>query len=144
MKNDSFSKLKFHQRQLIINKDVQWAIIIYSIILGFAVAIGSRILETVSDEQTFVFSDPQHSKILVFSIIFLFFVFILLYGLYLTNRIAGPLYRLKKQMENLLEGKDAEDLQFRKNDFFKEFSGLFNRLAEKQRMLDSRQAKKSE
>lgn len=125
MSKDSFSKVKFYERQLVINKDVQWAIISYSIILSIAVLSGYHVI------NTFNLENPENSSSLIYVFVFLFFTAVICYGLYLTNRIAGPLYRLKVHMENLVAGKDVGELEFRKNDYFKELADLFNQIAKK-------------
>lgn len=47
-----------------------------------------------------------------------------------TNRIAGPVYRLRCEMEKLTAGEDVEPLKFRDGDAFEELAEEFNRLAE--------------
>lgn len=125
MSKDSFSKVKFYERQLVINKDVQWAIISYSVILSLAVLSGYHMIQTFSQEN------PDSPSSLIYIFVFIFFTAIICYGLYFTNRIAGPLYRLKVQMENLIAGKDVGELEFRKNDYFKELAALFNQIVKK-------------
>jgi len=125
MSKDSFSKVKFYERQLVINKDVQWAIICYSVILSLAVLSGYHLIQTFSQEN------PDSPSSLIYIFVFIFFTAIICYGLYFTNRIAGPLYRLKVQMENLIAGKDVGELEFRKNDYFKELADLFNQIVKK-------------
>lgn len=44
----------------------------------------------------------------------------------LSNRFAGPMFRLRKLMQDLADGKDVEPVQFRKEDFWGEFSEAFN------------------
>lgn len=122
MTKESFKKVKFHKRQLVINKEVQWAIISYSITLSIAVLSGYHVLQSLSQD------DPEHSNIVAYGLIFVFFTAIIFYGLYLTNRIAGPIYKLKIHMEKLAEGQEVEDIAFRKNDYFKELAELFNKL----------------
>lgn len=125
MSKDSFSKVKFYERQLVINKDVQWAFICYSVILSLAVLSGYHLIQTFSQEN------PDSPSSLIYIFVFIFFTATICYGLYFTNRIAGPLYRLKVQMENLIAGKDVGELEFRKNDYFKELADLFNQIVKK-------------
>jgi nitrogen fixation/metabolism regulation signal transduction histidine kinase len=53
------------------------------------------------------------------------------YGLWLTNRIAGPLVRLKTHMDKVAEGKVDTELHFRKNDYSSELTESFNDLVKK-------------
>jgi sensor histidine kinase YesM len=60
-------------------------------------------------------------------------VFFLPLGIFLfllgSHRSAGPVYRLEKEMRELLEGETRGPLFFRERDQFKELADLFNRLA---------------
>jgi HAMP domain-containing protein len=47
----------------------------------------------------------------------------------LTNRFAGPLFRLRRAMRDLSQGKAVAPIQFRKGDFWQEFAGDFNAIA---------------
>ncbi len=47
--------------------------------------------------------------------------FILFFGLHLSNRVAGPIHKLREHLSALTAGKYREKIQFRKKDYF---SGL--------------------
>jgi hypothetical protein len=47
----------------------------------------------------------------------------------LTNRFAGPLFRLRRAMRDLAQGKPVEKIQFRKGDFWQDFASDFNVVA---------------
>ena len=55
-----------------------------------------------------------------------------------TNRIAGPVYRLRCEMEKLAAGENVKELRFRDGDAFEELAEEFNRLA--QQIKSERQA----
>jgi hypothetical protein len=44
----------------------------------------------------------------------------------LSNRFVGPLLRLRKSMRSLARGERVEPLEFRNNDFWREFADEFN------------------
>ena len=46
----------------------------------------------------------------------------------LSHRIAGPLYRLTKHMQETSSYNDLKDVHFRKNDFFPEIANNFNQM----------------
>ena len=46
--------------------------------------------------------------------------------LFISHKIAGPLYRLTKHFKEIADGKDLKEIQFRKNDFFPEIQIGFN------------------
>jgi nitrogen fixation/metabolism regulation signal transduction histidine kinase len=49
-----------------------------------------------------------------------------LVSIFLSHRIAGPIYKLSKSMELARDGKLEGPIYFRKNDHFKEVADLFN------------------
>ena len=57
--------------------------------------------------------------------------FFLLDALKLSNRFAGPLFRLRRHMHLLAEGKPVETLRFRDEDFCQEMALDFNRILER-------------
>jgi nitrogen fixation/metabolism regulation signal transduction histidine kinase len=63
-----------------------------------------------------------------FIFILAYFVLILALGLILTNRIAGPLYRMKKHLEAVGRGETLSDISFRKNDYFGEVLAPYNQV----------------
>lgn len=54
-------------------------------------------------------------------------VFTLL-GIYLTHKVAGPIWKLEQQITEFLNGKDIKDIKFRKGDEFQRLPELVNRL----------------
>lgn len=70
--------------------------------------------------------------------IFLLFAFpsltitLLIWGLLISNRIAGPLYRLEKDLNRILSGEDFRSrIPIRKNDELSGLSNQINHLLEK-------------
>lgn len=49
----------------------------------------------------------------------------------LSHRFAGPIMRLKESLKDLAEGKEVAQLKFRENDFWRELSEDFNRVADR-------------
>ena len=54
---------------------------------------------------------------------------IILFALIFTHRIAGPLYRLEKTLDKLLQGEDVKPIRLRKNDELKDLTIKINSLA---------------
>ena len=52
-------------------------------------------------------------------------------GLFLSHRLVGPLIRFRNVMNAYIEEGKTEHLEFRKDDFFKEFAELYNKLVNK-------------
>ncbi len=51
-------------------------------------------------------------------------------GVYLSNQIAGPLYRVKLSLNRVREGNVNFEIQFRDRDFLEDFPGYFNGMLE--------------
>jgi hypothetical protein len=55
-----------------------------------------------------------------------------IYGLFFSNRIAGPIYNLRKSIERILSNKSTNDsvteIKFRKGDYFQDLSAEMNLL----------------
>ena len=52
----------------------------------------------------------------------------LLYALYFSHRIAGPLYRLHQYLRQKIEGAELKELRFRGGDYFTELADVTNEL----------------
>lgn len=55
------------------------------------------------------------------------FVFIIL-GIYLTHKVAGPIWKLENQIGEFLSGKEIRPIKFRKGDEFQRLPELVNKL----------------
>lgn len=55
------------------------------------------------------------------------FVFMLL-GIYLTHKVAGPIWKLENQIDEFLSGKEIKPIKFRKGDEFQRLPQLVNML----------------
>lgn len=58
----------------------------------------------------------------------LLFLFLVLGGLILSHHIAGPVYRLRKHIQQVASGESFGDLNFRKKDFFQEVVADYNQM----------------
>ncbi len=67
-------------------------------------------------------------------------VFIMLSMTLISHRIAGPLYRLSRHMQEIAEGKKISEIRFRQKDFFAEIAEIFNLMVLK---INEDEAKKS-
>ncbi len=47
----------------------------------------------------------------------------------LSNRFAGPVFRLRRSMHDLAQGKPVAPVRFRQNDFWQKFADDFNAIA---------------
>ena len=65
-------------------------------------------------------------RLIVFSLPILFVVFA--FTVIFTHRIAGPLFRLERTLDDVLDGKDVDPIKVRKNDDLQELMDKINRL----------------
>ncbi len=49
-------------------------------------------------------------------------------GMYMSNQIAGPLYRVKLSLNRISEGDVNFEIRFRARDFLRDFPGYFNNM----------------
>jgi hypothetical protein len=52
--------------------------------------------------------------------------FLSIWGLLLSHRVAGPLYRLRNHLNSVARGETISDVRFRKGDFFQEVADAYN------------------
>ncbi len=55
-----------------------------------------------------------------------------------TNRFAGPVFRLRREMQRLIDGESVQPLSFREGDYWIEMAEVFNQLRDE--LLELREA----
>ncbi len=63
------------------------------------------------------------------------------YSIRISHRIAGPMFRFKREVKNILNGQPTLPLKLRKDDFFKEFASDLDQLIESHRELEEKLAR---
>jgi methyl-accepting chemotaxis protein len=58
-------------------------------------------------------------------------VLLIIMGIFMTHRIAGPVYRVQKDIERVLDGEKGVRVKFRKGDSFPELAEKVNSLIER-------------
>ena len=118
------------KRTFIVNNRLQITIMVYSLILAICVSVVNLVIESLlvrnaaNLNSTFTF-------LCILASLFVIFGVVVIFGFVLTNRIAGPVHRLKLHMEGVVEGKSDEDMKFRQNDYFSEVLIPYNILLKK-------------
>ena len=64
-----------------------------------------------------------------------FDVIMIIIGVLVSHRVAGPLYRVKIHFNKIAETGELKDLSFRQTDYFQEIPETFNRFLAKLRQL---------
>ena len=150
MHNDSrpagyVARPPFYRRQYIVDKPFQYRLIgTLLAIWGANTVFFTLVLYFLYDGHLNLFYDlvPREGMAPLLSLTDLFAVsilFVSLFGvvvlaiiaLYMSNQIAGPLYRAKKCLDRVGQGDWAFKLQFRDGDFLRDYPDVFNS------MLDS-------
>jgi len=136
------------RRQYLINPRFQWALITFFSSLAFLTVLMNLyafrlIFQKYRDNLFSLGLAPDHPMLLileeqrqdmlrmVLSSSGLLFVFLLVGGVLVSHRIAGPIHRLRTHLEKILENPSGPRLTFRKNDYFQELAPLINTLAER-------------
>ncbi|RLA62683.1 MAG: hypothetical protein DRQ88_08815 [Epsilonproteobacteria bacterium] len=70
------------------------------------------------------------NKVFLFTGVFVF-IYLVIFGLILSNRVAGPLIKLRSYFEDMAETGKLKKISFREGDFFKEIEVAFNKSVEK-------------
>jgi methyl-accepting chemotaxis protein len=137
----------FYKRQYIVDKPFQYRLIGTLLCIWAANTIFfTMVLYLLYDGHLNRFYDlvPREGLLPLLSLPTLFAVsilFVSLFGvivlgiiaLYMSNQIAGPLYRTKKSLERLGQGDLAFKLRFRHGDFLNDFPEIFNAMLERLR-----------
>lgn len=79
------------------------------------------IVQMVAEEKARLYSVLGISSAIILAVM-------MIGGMILSNRVAGPVYRLRKHMEDILSGKVSGDVHFREKDFFPELADTFNKV----------------
>ena len=123
-------------RVLLVNKRLQLAVMVYSIALALCMTLANFIIQLTLLNVAQTANQPK-SLILILGGLFLVFSIAVIFGFALTNRIAGPIFRLGSHMKDGVEGKKIEEVKFRENDYFAEVLTPYNALLRKLRDLQS-------
>lgn len=141
--NNSSSK-KFKRRQYLVNPGFQLRFMLY---ISIAVSIGLIILylsnyfyfDVLVSEGQELGLDPSHPyyefiqdqrrllnrTYLIVSMAV--FIGLMIFGLFLSHRVAGPIYRIESYMKQVAKGEnDLRPVRLRKGDFFPEIAGIVN------------------
>jgi len=132
------------RKQLIVNPGVQYkllCLILVSVLIPTLLTFTSlffliqSIIVEAQIESEVVYSALMFLTHKVFIILFLGFVFItvllLTWSLIFIHRIVGPLFRLEKELDKVIDGKTISKIRFRKHDSFKALADKINILIDR-------------
>jgi hypothetical protein len=126
----------FHRKKLLVDRQVQWAFLLRAIGYWFLCMLTVLLLLVFSSmlaEPVRLFMPEADGPWLRLGPTIICCVLLLPVVVYdflkLSNRLAGPVFRLRKAMRALAAGEHVEPLRFRDGDFWREFADEFNAVA---------------
>lgn len=129
----------YRRTQFIVHQKLQYGIFVY--MFGIAILSGVLNISWASTLLTAMRTDGFGLNVwMLLAANLLLLVSWLVFGLYYTNRVFGPLYRLQMDIRGILAGTARAPVRLRKGDYFGELVNDFNALMEKmekQQRVDS-------
>ncbi|MFH1394900.1 MAG: hypothetical protein ABIH09_01945 [Candidatus Omnitrophota bacterium] len=136
---------KFRRKRYIVLVGFQLKYILYILLfiyIGAAVAgytvywttwvtLGEKLANVYPRSRlVYIFHDANMALIIRMLLITPIFVII---GIFLSHRIAGPIYRINKYLDSLKEGDYSRDIKLRKKDELKDVAGKLTELCQELR-----------
>lgn len=121
-------------RKLIVNPSLQITFLFYSLALCLWITVASIILQLLASGY-FRIGNISGTYILVFGVFVLVTGTAVIGGFFLSNRIAGPMFRLSRHMNEVAEGRVCETIAFREKDYFAEIIGPYNKILDELKEL---------
>lgn len=111
-----------HRRKFFIGTPVQKIFLFYSVTMGFLSILLMRLHDYI------LMVAGERSLVTAVTVgVFIIFVSYIAVGLLLSNRIAGPLYRIEAALKKYLETGEYSDIKLREGDLFSSLADLLNK-----------------
>jgi sensor histidine kinase YesM len=126
--------MKSKRFKLLINKKFQLTMLTYTIAVAIVAILCAGFLQSLimpTDCMPPNLEDLGPLLWVALGIIAVLLTVMTLITIILTNRIAGPIYRLQVHMKSLIRGEPVEDLTIRDSDYFVEVVQGYNELIKK-------------
>lgn len=122
-----------NRRRYFVDHKFQWTVIAYTFLISLLTTLIHFVVEhwqalENSDLTLGLFQSGTRIAIGVFY--FVFYACILCVAILFSNRLAGPLFRLRKHMSEAASRKPVSPMFFRKYDYYSELNETYNRLIE--------------
>jgi hypothetical protein len=135
----------FRRRQYLINPKFQVTLIAFFTVLAVIAIVvfyaenlflfskfsgGGEAEDALNDPVIMeIIQEEQDRMRVIFSVTSLAVLFIMTFGgLVLSNRVAGPLYRMERHIRDIINGETKRKLRFREHDFFPELAEIYNEM----------------
>ena len=142
---------KVVRRQFIIKRGFQlrfMAVILISMVLIALVtglSIYSAVMQTLVNqfhgESLALIKYAITTKLFVRSLLLIFAIAVI--SVFISHRIAGPVYKFERIIEALIAGEKVEEIKLRKRDEFYELASVINNLIKREKTLRGRRFKGS-
>jgi hypothetical protein len=129
---EELTEKNYHRSQLIIHRSLQLKLVGHSMLICFLGALSTHILDFVLTSQAIVIpmiGSVRSVFLVLIPAALLWYCF--LWGMVVTNRVAGPIFRITKHMMDVLKGVETSPVVIRKNDYFQDLAQSYNQLLEK-------------
>ncbi len=138
--------MKSNRKRVVIDSTVQWSIgrrIISHWLAFFGLLVGvNLIIRAILAAPEGAFYQTAQAAIVAqipqICIMLLILPIFLRDTLKLSNRFAGPIYRLRKSLETLADGTPMNPIRFRTGDFWMEMADKFNSVLSRVNALEAK------
>lgn len=107
------------RRKYIVDKKFQWTIVLYGVVISLLTSLMHITLNRLGAVKTL----PPQITLVVFAV---FYAGIMALGVLFSNRLAGPLFRLRRHFFEAATGKPLQKIFFRDKDFFSDLNEAYN------------------
>jgi hypothetical protein len=131
-------KVKYKRRQLLINKRVQMLLIVHSLVIALLGAFAAYAIQTTLTLTTLEGTGVHPFRLYAIILIPACLIWAgFLWGLVVSHRIVGPIFRITRHIIEVTQGKTHSPVSLRKGDYFQELAEAYNTLLKKHVFKDS-------
>lgn len=130
--SDKHNRPGLLSRKLVINKEVQIPLLIYSMLMMGVGVLFSTVLSSAS--VAYYESGSPWKVVAVVFVVAIFVFFMMTYvGILLTHKIVGPMFRLREHMKRVNSNQDPGPLNLRDGDYIdpdlvKEYQAILEKI----------------
>jgi signal transduction histidine kinase len=119
-------KKQYVRRQLFVDRRTQFAMLAYSLLVALATMLLVMLFFLLMQTPMIENASRTEFYMILASLWFASVVILSYLGAVLSNRIAGPVYRLRQHMATIHQGGPIEPVKFRDGDHFSELAEDYN------------------
>lgn len=132
----SDNRTNFITRRYLVDRETQLTILgytLFSSVVAVVLSGGIFLLFGISRAELTAEGDSRLKGLLIGAIVVCFVAVLVLalLGFVVSNRIAGPVFRLRKHMQGIAAGEEPKPVQFRKGDQFASLADDYNRVIDR-------------